>query len=404
MTLRADDLAILSGIALSLAAIALTTLGGPVSLIYTVEAGIILSLMAATIISHRARGQARRNQQIQRDRINGCVQEYDGLCARIAGNSEGQFQRLEESLTQIQDVLTNALSSLNRSLTGGSGQSQSLRHLADELLTLAKAHDNTAHDDGIERFAEETRDTMTAFVTTVQHLKASGADIAHRFSAMRGKVDAVSHLMTEVSQINSQTGLLALNAAIEAARAGEAGRGFAVVADEVRKLAQRTEKFSEQIEALLHEIHAAIDDVGSAVDVTASTDVSKAEASQGTIMAMSREMGDLNVRAAEQSRRINEVSAAIHGLVMEGVLSMQFEDIVAQLLGKLRQHIDFMDQYAHGFFDVHRDVEERDGLARIQRRNATLATLLQASTRSAEEIRFESVRQTDVNAGAVDLF
>ena len=63
-----------------------------------------------------------------------------------------------------------------------------------------------------------------------------------------------------------------------------------------------------------------------------------------------------------------------------------------------------MSQYAHGFFDVHRDVEERDGLARIQRRNAILTQLLQASTRSAEEIRFDSVRQTDVNAGAVDLF
>jgi methyl-accepting chemotaxis protein len=114
----------------------------------------------------------------------------------------------------------------------------------------------------------------------VQQLKASGADIAERFSTMRGKVDAVSRLMTEVSQINNQTELLALNAAIEAARAGEAGRGFAVVADEVRKLAQRTEKFSGQIDTLLAEIHTAINDVGSAVDVSASTDVSKAEASR----------------------------------------------------------------------------------------------------------------------------
>jgi methyl-accepting chemotaxis protein len=97
---------------------------------------------------------------------------------------------------------------------------------------------------------------------------------------MRGKVDAVSRLMTEVSQINNQTELLALNAAIEAARAGEAGRGFAVVADEVRKLAQRTEKFSGQIDTLLAEIHTAINDVGSAVDVSASADVSKAEASR----------------------------------------------------------------------------------------------------------------------------
>jgi len=404
-TIRADDVATLSGIGLSVAGIAATAFGGPAWLAYTLGVGTILSLLAATTISHRARARARRNQQLQRERINGSVHEYDALCERIAGSSEHQYQRLQESLGQIQEVFSNALSDLNRSLTGSdTQQSDSLRHLADELLALAGAQDSSARDSGLTRFAAETRDTIDAFVSTVQQLKTSGTDIAERFATMRGKVDAVSRLMTEVNQINSQTELLALNAAIEAARAGEAGRGFAVVADEVRKLAQRTEKFSEQIDALLAEIHTAINDVGSAVDVTASTDVSKAEASQASVTAMGREMQELTARAADQSRRINEVSAAIHRLVMQGVLSMQFEDIVSQLLGKLRQHTDFMSQYAHGFFDVHRDVEERDGLARIQRRNAILAQLLQASTRSAEEIRFDSVRQTDVNAGAVDLF
>ena len=404
-TIRADDVATLSGIALSIASIISTAFDGPGWLAYTLGAGTILSLLAATVISHRARARARRNQQLQRERINGSVQEYDTLCERIAGSSEQQYQRLQESLGQIQEVFSNALADLNRSLTGSnSSQSDSLRHLADELLALAGAQESSARNSGLTRFAEETRDTLNAFVSTVQQLKASGTDIAERFSTMRGKVDAVSRLMTEVSQINNQTELLALNAAIEAARAGEAGRGFAVVADEVRKLAQRTEKFSGQIDTLLAEIHTAINDVGSAVDVSASTDVSKAEASQASVAAMGREMQDLTTLAAEQSRRINEVSAAIHRLVMHGELSMQFEDIVSQLLGKLRQHTEFMSEYAHGFFDVHRDVEERDGLARIQRRNAILSELLHASNRSAEEIRFDSVRQTGVDAGAVDLF
>ena len=240
-TLRADDVATLSGIALSIASIIATAFDGPGWLAYALGAGTILSLLAATVISHRARARARRNQQLQRERINGSVQEYDTLCERIAGSSEQQYQRLQESLGQIQEVFSNALADLNRSLTGSnSSQSDSLRHLADELLALAGAQESSARNSGLTRFAEETRDTLNAFVSTVQQLKASGADIAERFSTMRGKVDAVSRLMTEVSQINNQTELLALNAAIEAARAGEAGRGFAVVADEVRKLAQRT--------------------------------------------------------------------------------------------------------------------------------------------------------------------
>ena len=407
-SIRADDLATFAGITLSIASIVSVALGGPAWMDYVLSGGTIAALLTATFISHQARGRARRNQQEQLKRINDSVHEYDDLCDRIAHDSETQYQRLRDSLGQMQDVIASAASKLGGSLTGlqnnSNDQREMLRHLVDELLALATNEDQVLQSTGLQRFAEETREAIHEFVGTVERLKTSGADIAERFSAMRGKVDAVTRLMTEVNQINSQTELLALNAAIEAARAGEAGRGFAVVADEVRKLAQRTEKFSDQIDALLREIHASITDVGAAVDVSANTDISKAQASEANVGVMWAEMSELNNRATAQSRRINEVSESIHHLVMQGILSMQFEDIVSQVLGKLRQHTDFMSRYAHGFFDAHRDVEERDGVSRIQRRNRTLHQLLEQSEASDKTIRFESVQQTGVNAGDVDLF
>ncbi|WP_374485376.1 methyl-accepting chemotaxis protein [Zoogloea sp.] len=404
-SIRADDIATFSGIALSIASMASVSLSGPSTLNYALGSGTILALIAAAIISHGARARARTQKLAQNKLIDDSVREYDALCARIAGNSETQYLRLRESLVQMQEVFGSAVGDLHRSLTGdGSKHQDSLRNLADELVALAATQDEATHNGGIERFTTETQAAIGNFVATVQQLQASGSDIACRFADMRAKVDAVTQLMTEVNQINNQTELLALNAAIEAARAGETGRGFAVVADEVRKLAQRTENFSAQIGGLLQEIHAAIDAVGAVVDVTASTDISHAASSEAKVAALGVEMRDLTTRAAEQSHRINEVSEAIHRLVMQGVLSMQFEDIVSQVLDKLRQHTDFMSRYAHGFFDAHRDVEERDGVARIQRRNATLGVLLEDSTRSAQEIRFEAVRQTAVSAGDVDLF
>lgn len=406
--LRADDVATSLGIVLALVGVVCHYLDGPDWLQYTLSAGVIVALLSATVISHRARARARENARRQRERIDSSVREYDLLCDRIAAESETQYARLGESLEQMNGVITSAASKLGGSLTGlqhnSNDQRELLRHLVDELLALATNDEQLQQSSGLQRFAEETREAIHAFVVTVGALQASGADISARFTAMRGKVDAVTHLMTEVNQINRQTELLALNAAIEAARAGEAGRGFAVVADEVRKLAQRTEQFSKQIEALLKEIHLAIDDVGVAVDVSASTDISKAQASEANVATMWAEMSELNAHANAQSKRINEVSESIHRLVMQGILSMQFEDIVTQVLDKLRQHTGFMSRYTQGFFDAHRDVDEKDGLTRIQRRVATLTHLLDESSRSAAAIRFEAVSQNAVNAGEIDLF
>jgi methyl-accepting chemotaxis protein len=398
-SIRADDIATLSGIVLALAGIVAHTAGAPAWLHYALGGGVIAALISATVISHRARARAREHTRRQRERIDSGVLEYDTLCDRIAAESEAHYARLGESLTQMNEVVASAAQAM-----GGNDHREQLRQQVDELVALAANEDQARQHSGLQRFAEETREALRAFVLTVGALQTSGADIAARFMAMREKVNAVTRLMTEVNQINNQTELLALNAAIEAARAGEAGRGFAVVADEVRKLAQRTEVFSTQIETLLREIHVAIDDVGVAVDVSASTDISKARASEDNVNAIWAEMSELNARTAVQAQRINEVSESIHRLVMQGILSMQFEDIVSQVLGKLQQHTAFMRRYTQGFFDAHRDVDEKDGLTRIQRRVSTLTHLLHESTRSAAEIRFEAVGQTAVSAGEIDLF
>ena len=315
-SIRADDIATLSGIVLALAGIVAHTAGAPAWLHYALGGGVIAALIAATVISHRARARAREHTRRQRERIDSGVLEYDTLCDRIAAESEAHYARLGESLTQMNEVVASAAQAM-----GGNDHREQLRQQVDELVALAANEDQARQHSGLQRFAEETREALRAFVLTVGALQTSGADIAARFMAMREKVNAVTRLMTEVNQINNQTELLALNAAIEAARAGEAGRGFAVVADEVRKLAERSADATELIHQHLSAIH------GTSLESTELMRQVMAEMRDS--MALSRTTGEAIERIESAAGEVIEVVEGITRLVDIGQSSSR--EIASQI-------------------------------------------------------------------------
>ena len=90
---------------------------------------------------------------------------------------------------------------------------------------------------------------------------------------LNAHAQAITQIMSVISDIADQTNLLALNAAIEAARAGDAGRGFAVVADEVRKLAEKTMSSTQ--------------DVGNAISVIQESTAKSMEAMDNAVSRIS---------------------------------------------------------------------------------------------------------------------
>lgn len=396
---RCDDIAVWGALACTAVAGILALYEEP-GMVVAAVAGLSVGLLVLSqMLGRRARATFAIRQAERMAGIDRNVRQYDDLCAALASGSREQFERVRDTLSRSQDIVADAAAGLRET----NGRSR-LRDMAEELLVLATDETHARRRQEVAVFAEGTRSALAGFVRTVEALSEGSVAISARFEGVRSKLDEVRGLIEQVNGINRQTELLALNAAIEAARAGEAGRGFAVVADEVRKLAQRTEQFSDEIGALLGEVHGAIAEAGEAVAASASTDLGTARESEVQATRLWQQMDDLNRNAADQAARINQLSGAIHEAVLQGMVSMQFEDMVSQLLVKVSEQTDLMARYVNGVFDAHRDREERDGIARIEKRNTALARLIDDAREAARTIRLDDSPRGAMNGGEIELF
>lgn len=398
-SLRGDDLAVWMALVVSAGGAVLSVSGSSGWATTALITLAIASLVIAQVLSRRARARHAARQAARMAEIDRNVRQYDDLCGALAGGSREQFERLREALTRSQDIVAGAAANLRES----NGRSN-LREMVEELLALATDEEQARRRSEIEQFALRTQESLSGFVRTVETLSEGSAAIGQRFDGVRNKLEQVRGLIGQVNQINRQTELLALNAAIEAARAGEAGRGFAVVADEVRKLAQRTETFSTEISALLGDVHGAISEAGEAVAASASTDIGSARESEERAAQLWQQMSVINRHATEQAERINRLSSTIHEAVMQGMVSMQFEDMVSQLLAKVSEQTELMARYVNGVFDAHRDREQRDGIARVEKRNEVLSRLLTDAREAARSMTLQSGPRGTMSTGEVELF
>jgi methyl-accepting chemotaxis protein len=368
---------------------------------------VAMLILTSVFLSRRARQNHAIKSAAHLSQLSDYVSGYDTLCSRAASHCHEYIEAIDHSFDQLHEIIANAADKLGGLFVGEKhsiNKRETLRHLVEELLELATDAEQVTQNTKLSEFVGHCGRVLKEMMDAVHQFKTSGETINLRFSTVHDKVLAIAKLLAEVSQINQQTELLSLNATIEAARAGEAGRGFAVVAEEVRKLAQRTESFSQQISNLLTQVNQAILEADQAVEASMSIDSSQAQAAQTEIETAVNTLRNLNERSGQRSVEINEISETIHALVLEGVLSVQFEDLVTQLLAKLRPQVQYLSNYSTQFFEVHRDSDSHDGILRLKQRNQRLEELLEQFVHHQTEMRRASLQQTTVDAGAIELF
>lgn len=361
-------------------------------------------LMSVLFFSRHGRSQWMKNHQVRMKEIEGAMLEYQALCDQATSYGDTLFSILEKDLEAARQTITDSADRLAGSLIGlqknSIDQRQEMTSLIDKILLMTDSQSIGKQQAGFQRFFDETNALLNEFVTKMAQLKESSNNIATSFDQMQGKILRIADSVNDVSKLTQQTDLLALNAAIEAARAGQAGKGFAVVADEVRSLASRTRIFNEQIRIALDDIMEALKEVGQQVNHATRADLSLAEQSRENLTTLGNELLALSNNAHQHSQKITEVTEHIQKLAHDGVMAMQFEDIVSQMMNRITQNTSAVGNYLHKFLSLHHDKDETDGLLRFQTRTQRLSNLLTQTQSSILNSASKDIRPSD----NIDLF
>ena len=324
---------------------------------------------------------------------------------------------VREALEDVRGALVDELGHATRELHQG------LDLLRDAVSELGGGFDGLSHKTGLQQsllkqiidvqnggvsvqdFASRTSDLLQHFVGMVVQMSRESLRIVYRIDGMAKEMDAVFGLLKNVNTIAEETNLLALNAAIEAARAGESGRGFAVVAGEIRSLASNSNQFNEQIGSHVERARAAMEQLRGLVGAMASQDLNVALSAKGGIDAMMAHVTESDARTSAVADQVVEINRGLGSDVSTTIRSLQFEDILSQLLRQTRTRLVELQEVVG---ECTRDIEElacgpvdADTLAgRAQRVRSRLAI-------QREKARLRSrgpALQSSMDAGEIELF
>jgi methyl-accepting chemotaxis protein len=317
----------------------------------------------------------------------------------VRGALVDELGHASRELHQALDLLRDAVSELGGGFDGLSHKTGLQQSLLKQIIDAQKGGVS------VQDFATRTGDLLEHFVGLIVQLSRESLRIVYRIDGMSKEMDAVFALLKNVNTIAEETNLLALNAAIEAARAGEAGRGFAVVAGEIRNLASHSNQFNEQIGSHVERARTAMDQVRGLIGALASQDLNVALSAKGGIDAMMAHVTESDARTSAVADQAVEINRGLGNDVSTTIRSLQFEDILSQLLNQTRTRLVELQGVAA---ETTRDIEEIAcgpmEAAALEERAQRVRSRLAIQREKARLRSRGPALQSTMEAGEIELF
>jgi methyl-accepting chemotaxis protein len=373
--------------------------------LFALLALIVGWLVAVSFCGGKAVDDAVALASSQADR--GVIEHSSEAIIRVSTEFSEQIKEIRGDVSRTQSIFNDAIGSLIGGFQGINSQVQRQHALGLQIVSGASA-DGTGGVGEFEQFTTKTSETLRQFVDSVIENSRVAMGLVEMTDRISTQMREVRGRLGEIEGIAKQTNLLALNAAIEAARAGEAGRGFAVVADEVRDLSGRTNHFSQQIRAALTNMQVHIEASEKAIHHMAAQDMTFALTSKVDVENAMNGIEEVNRRTGDSVSELNMIAQQVESAVNQAVMSLQFQDMVTQLLGHVLRRLDILDEVVGDEQKMAAALRDTsDPLNTVRTLDALrehVDSLSQKLITLKKGVDHNPVRQTGYSSGDVELF